>query len=699
MKMQRLINIFTKEKSVAILIGLFYFIALLITMPDYNLVWDARNHYFKGQDFANFFLTGRKNYDGLPITKDYARYYRDYISKYAPDPNINKRISPDPNYRRSIYQDDFHNFEWLMKSNQIEHPVFGDIAAAFSNIVFYEKLGLLRDDYAYRPYTIFLASILVGLIFYWMLISYGLFPAIVSTLSIGLMPLFWAESHFNLKDVPQMTFFTLAIWEFWRGIILKSKKRIIFSSFFAGCAFATKLNIVFLPFILIPWFFIFYIKSRKKDRNLYNHWIWLLIIYPIIMIGIIFLIWPQFWQKPIESFMAMLKTYYEVGIYPDYTPAFRTIFNFSIYAFTWIILTTYPLIGVLTFIGIFFTLFNLKKNKDFLPLLFLLWLFIPILRASLPFTSIFGGVRHIMEYIPPFSMLTGYGVYKLFHLVPSRYKLFIRIGIILGFIPLLMTLIRLHPAENVYFNSLIGGLAGAKKANITGWGYNDGGIYRKATDWLNKNAKKNTHIVTAFSEPADFYIPELREDLLADNYFSGYLQKGEYIIALTHDSELQHTYRMSYPENLLEPVYVYSVDGVPLIKIWKNDKEHLKKEIKFAKEILLNSIVEVKNNGLYWDLGKSYRIIQVEVNFDKFSKCKLMANSNIQISDDEESWEILAEGYPGEVIEALGIQPKNNKLLMPIAGLEARYISLIPQESNGCIPDPQKTIVRVIQDN
>lgn len=695
--MEKLISFFTKEKSTAILISTFYFIILMIAMPDYNIPWDARNHYFKGQDFANFFLSGRKNYDGLPITKDFARYYRDYVRKYAPDPNINKRISPEPNYRRSIYQDDFHNFEWLMKSNQIEHPVLGDILSSFCNIIFYEKLGLLRDDYSYRVYTIILASILVGIIFYWVAISYGLFAATISALTLATTPLFWAESHFSIKDVPQMTFFTLTVWAFWRGVMLKSKKRIIFSAIFAGCAFATKLNIVFLPFILIPWFIIFYIKNNKKDRNLYHHWLWLLIIYPIIMLGIVFLIWPQFWQKPIEGFLGMLKIYYEVGIYPDYTPAYRTIFNFSTYASIWIILTTYPITGIFSLIGIFFALFNFKKTKDFLPILLFFWFFIPVLRASLPFTSIFGGVRHIMEYIPPLSMLAGYGIYNLFKHIPSKYTLFVRIAIILGFIPLVITLFRLHPAENVYFNFLIGGLKGAKQANITGWGYNDGGIYRKATVWLNEHAEKNTHIVTAFSEPADFYIPELREDLLADNYFSGYLQGGEYIIALTHDSELQDTYRMQYPENFLEPVYVYSVDEVPLIKIWKNDKKHLKKGIEFSEKIFINPKTEIENNAMIWDLSSSYNITYVEVVFKDFTECKIMPDSILQISDDKINWDILSGSYPGELIEALGEQPKNNKLIMPIAGLEARYILLSTQKNDGCIPESLSTKIGIIK--
>ncbi|EKD66950.1 MAG: hypothetical protein ACD_48C00659G0001, partial [uncultured bacterium] len=110
-------------KNISILIGTVYIIACLLTIQDYNIMWDARNHFFKGQAFANYFLRGWKNYDSLPVTHEYARYYRDYISKNYEQPDSKKRISKDPDYRRSIYQDDVHTFEWLMKQPATEHPV------------------------------------------------------------------------------------------------------------------------------------------------------------------------------------------------------------------------------------------------------------------------------------------------------------------------------------------------------------------------------------------------------------------------------------------------------------------------------------------------------------------------------------------------------------------------------------------------
>lgn len=685
------------RKLIAFLVGIIYFVLLLSSMPDYNIFWDARNHYFKGQAFVQFFLTGKKDYEGLPITKDYARYHRDYVSKYSPDLDTERKVSSDPNYRRSIYQDEFHTFRWLINSNQIEHPVFSDIMSSFSNVIFYEKLGWLRDDYSYRIYTLILAASLVAVIFYWATTLFGFFPGIVSLLVLATTPLFWAESHFNLKDVPQMTFFSMAIWQFWKGVVSKQKRNIIFSALFASFAFSTKLNIVFLPFILVPWFVFFYLNQSKQNRKVYHKWIWLLFAYPLIMLGVFFASWPQMWYDPIRNFIRVIEIYKAIGIAPDYTPGLRTLFGFSTYAGLWIAVSTYPIVLLLGLTGILYSFKRLKGKGDFLPLLLLLWFFVPIARASLPFTSIFGGVRHIMEYIPALSMLAGYGTFNLLKFIPKKFKTIAGAFFIVSFVPLLLIIIKLHPAENVYFNSLIGGLSGAKKANIPGWGYNDGGIYRKATDWLNQNAKKNSHIAVAFSEPADFYIPELRKDLLADNLFSGYLQKGEYVIGLTHDNGLEHTYRLKYSETFLEPVYEYVVDGVPLIKIWKNDKEHLKGEFADFKYEDIYLMPQRDKNDLLWNLEEERRVMAVEIAFGKDNSCKPLENAIFQISLDRQNWETLPETYPGGTLSYLGDQPKDNKLVAPIAGVMASEFTLTAYPSDSCIFNVESSIVTVLE--
>ncbi len=688
-----------KKTGLAIFIGLLFFIAQILTLQDYNIMWDARGHFLRGQSYANLYLTGKETYDE-PISKAYVRYYRDYISRSTPGYEKSFYV-PSDSYRKSIYKDPFHGFK--VYKNDLGHPSFSDIGAAIFNIVLYEKLGLVKDDLAYGLFAIFLSAVLVALVFSWVRQSYGSFAAIVSTLVLGTYPLFWAESHFNIKDVPEVVFFSLTIWAFWVGISKQLKKWIIISSIFGGFALGTKFNIVFLPFILIPWFIVFYLGQSKESRRKYHAWWWFLFVYPLIIFSIFFATYPYIWQDPLGNFLNVISFYKNIGLNIDYTPQFRTFFGFNTYPLIWIAITTYPWVLFLSLIGSLIALFKFFKSKDTLPLLFLLWFLVPIVRVSLPKSAIYDGVRQIMEFIPAMAILAGIGADKIAKFlngyIAKRFKQFnlLQIGILLLFIPLILILIRLHPAENAYFNSLIGGLKGAKENHITGWGNTDGGIYRKALVWLNKNAEPNAHIAVGFSETADFYLPEFREDLRADNQFSGYLQKGEYIVALTHNSELEYTYRMMYPERFLEPVYIYEVDGVPLIKIWKNDTEHLKKEIQKLQKITVNPIARVENARVYWDLGGVKQLNYIEITFEQKLSCAPLSLAYFQISKDKEHWETLPETYPGSPIDVLGKQPDGNRLIAPFAGQKVRFIQFTAEPEDSCVMNIWKSIIEVFE--
>lgn len=684
---------FNGTLSISIILGVIFFVIGFLTLNDYNIMWDGRAHFLKGQSYVNFFLTGQENYD-KPVSKEYVRYYRDYVNRSKPGYE-NSFYVPYDSYRKSIYKDPLNGY--FKYKNDRGHPPISDIGAAIFNIIFYEKLGLVKDDLAYGLFALFLSSVLISLIFTWVKRYYGIFAAIVSVIALSTYPLFWAEAHFNIKDVPSMVFFTFSLYTFWKGVGKQSIKWFLLSAIFTGFAISTKFNALFLLFIFAPWFVVYYLKQPKTYRQKYHKFWWLLFIYPLVMFGILFISYPYLWQNPIRNFLDTFSYYKEVGFDIDYTPQFRTLFGFNTYAGIWIIITTYPLVLALSLFGTIVAFIKFFKSKNTLTLLFLFWFLVPILRVSLPKSAIYDGVRQIMEFIPAMTVLAGVGASEITKLLNSyivnrfkqlnnsRLQLFIQIFILILFIPLIATLVRFHPAENAYFNSFIGGLKGAKEKNITGWGSTDGGIYRIAVNWLNKNAENNSHIATGFSEPADFYIPDLRNNLYVDNRFSGYLQEGEYIVALTHDTGLDKTYRMVYPEHFLNPLYVYAVDEVPLIKIWKNDKKYLKEEFKNLTRNELAITPKQVDNILQWEFVNNIRIMAIELSFEKNESCNRLVNGYFQISQDQENWEILPDIYPGATISILGEQPNNSKLIAPFADVQAKYIWFVAEPKTSCV--------------
>lgn len=692
---------FEKYKNiiVAIIVGVIFLLFAVFTLKDYSIFWDGRVHFERGYAFLNYYLTGKEGTPGAPVTKDFTRYVRDFLSRAVPNVKIVLPPLQTSSYRKSIYS---LTIDYLLSYRKyveysVGHPPFSDIGAAVFNTIFYEKLGILRDDHAFQFFAAFVAAILVGVVFFWSRRLFGTFSAIISSLTLSSYPLFWAESHFNTKDIPEAAFFSLAIFAFWFATIKKSKKWILLSSVFAGCAIATKFNAFSLFPILGLWFILMPTLKNKEERKNYRKLWWAILLFPVVMLLMLFVSYPYLWQNPIENFLNVLNFYKGIGTAIDYTPSFRILGGINTYAFFWILYSTYPLVLVLGAVGTVAAIVNLFKNKDTVPFLFVLWLFITIGRVSIPGSSIYGGVRQIMEYIPPLSLLAGYGAYVLTSMVKKK-KLLVSVAILLLFIPLLLDIIKYHPAENAYFNSLIGGLPGAKKANITQWGNTYGSIYHEGVAWLNANASKNSHLATAFGETADFYIPELRDDIHADQQFSGDFQKGEYVIGLTHNSELEDTYRLAYLNTYLNPVYEFKVDGVALLKIWKNDVSHLKNQVATLQKSTIVPKVKVNGTIITWDLGKTYNVTRLTFDYKDTIGCQPLNVAYSRISLDGTNWvREPIDTFPGGSIDIIPNQPDSGSFLIPFALSRARYISLVFGPQNSCIASPVDSKIFVLE--
>lgn len=139
-------------------------------------------------------------------------------------------------------------------------------------------------------------------------------------------------------------------------------------------------------------------------------------------------------------------------------------------------------------------------------------------------------------------------------------------------------MVKLHPNQNVYVNSLVGGLQTVKEKNIPYWGNSFGNGYWQMMQWLNKNAEPNSKL--ALVQGTGLNIPKikLRSDIAYSNaYWSGINREGEYLMELTHQDSIKlYPYAWDYIEKFLDPVYEVKVDGVAIGKIWKNDIEHTK---------------------------------------------------------------------------------------------------------------------------
>ncbi|MEX2007737.1 MAG: glycosyltransferase family 39 protein [Candidatus Levyibacteriota bacterium] len=676
-------------KKTALIFGFLFFIAGLYVLPHYNPNWDEATHFYRGQAYLHYFLTGNKDYRDLPQVSKYSQ--KDDTLFFSP---VNKERSEI--YRRSIYMDNGINFKFFMEKDG-GHPPLSDIFASFFNLVLFQKLGFISDVESYHVYSLFLAAILVGVIFWWTSKYWGFFAGLVAFLSLSLHPIFLGEAHNNIKDIPETVFYSLTIIAFYEGLTRRSIKWMIASSVFFGFAWGTKFNAVFLPFIILPWTLIYLYSFRQKLKK-FTFLIPSLFLYIAVASSIFVASWPFLWPSPIEKFMDVVGYYKGIGIDTGFDPRFLTIFRINTYAVQLVLYTTPLVMLFFSSLGIFYIFTKGIKEKQKFSLLVLLWFLFPILRVSIPNAGIYGGVRQIMEYIPAMAILCGIGasymVTVLHSYIVRKSKLFSHLAIkplfllqfviILTFLPITFKLISIHPNEDVYFNPIIGGLKGARDKSLPGWGDSMGNPYRQAVRWINANAEKNAKVAINFGSGAN--IPEtlFREDIAHSNLYRSAMQrKGEYIIGLTHNSGYEDEYFLQYLNNFLIPVYQVDVDGVSILKIWKNDTEHTREEYKDTFLLQENPSHHLEENTLAIELDKNYYMTEMRLRFS--GECAKEKEGSIEVSEDNLSWDVLDYSLSDQgVLLYFPTYQKNNEYIYYFANKNIKYIRINFYDENSC---------------
>ncbi|MEK7169129.1 MAG: glycosyltransferase family 39 protein [Patescibacteria group bacterium] len=670
--------------KISFVVGFLFFVISFATLKDYGINWDTINHLPRGQAYLHYFLTGNRDYSDLPL---HFNGWQKPGQWYFQDPDY-LRIKTDlPNnkaFPRSMYQVEDMNLDYFLEKDGDGHPPLSDIMSALFNEVLFKRLGIVNDVDSYRVYGILLASIAVGLVFYWAGSLYGIASGIVATLAISLYPLFWSESHFNTeKDVPQTAFWTMFMFSFWRGITTKNWKWIIATGVFFGLAFGTKLNIIFAVLVIVPWFIVYLFQGKGLFTNLKffikeKKILLSLMLIPVIGLAIIYASWPYLWQDPIRGFFKMMGFYQTIGIT---TVVSQSLFGLNMFPIKWILFTTPIVTLLLTVIGAVLYLFNFKREKDWTTGLFVLWLLIPILRVIVPGSSIYGGVRQIMEFIPAMALVSAYGFSKITNKLNKNLKIIL---VILLFVPILSKIISIHPNENVYFNELIGGLKGAKEQGLKYWGFSFGSPYRQAASWLNKNAPEKSKIVYTYDLIPNLPRIWLRGDLdLYNAYRSGYLRQGEYAMGLTYDGTENRSYYDIYLEKFIKPVFEVKVDDTAILKIWKNDSDHIISDI--DEELYFDTILKKDKNNLIFDLKSIKKLSRLEIKYFE-NKCKPLTSGLVYISADAKTWQMLGGYLPDDWrVATAGEQPKGGSFIEPFAGQEARYIKLVLDPVDTCL--------------
>lgn len=615
-----------------------------IVQRDYGWNWDASQHFIRGQAYLRYLTGGTTSSAG--------------VTPYQG--------------RESYFENNPFDITWLTKV--IGHPPTTDIILASVNQLFYKRLGLLQDMEAYHMYGVvitFLAALVVGI---WSYQINGWIAAVISVTVFYGFPLLFSEQHFNFKDPAVMAYNTIFLYLFWLGITKRKSALLLLSAVAGGISLGTKFNILFLAPVLCLWLF-WYAKGRMKPYINVT-----LIFIPVIMIAILYLTYPFLWHNFLPNMISLVDYYRQIGGNRcPFVPLsgfwllkcsdWQTIrlFIVTIPAPT-LLLSGIGSIAALASIGMF----------EMAPLLWLLVLSSIIVRVVIPINSLYGGsLRQVLEFIAPMSLLAGFAVGWLIR--RYKHRTVIIACLVLAYIPLFFAMRELHPNENLYTN-IIQRLFWKKDTEqfINGIvSYGNG--YKPGIDWINSHAEKDAKV--SLLTGLDSAIPKilLRPDInFGVRYWSGYDKKGEYLIELIESQgQTSQTFPYKYADNTLQPVYEKKVKGFPIVRVWKNDIDHVKPEFRSSTVSAIMNVGRSRDEAVL-QLSAPVRLQTLLMTTADAACTHSLMNSYVLVSAD-------GIGYRRMYETVQELNPSANFMLRyPFAGETGEFIKLFTYSTDSC---------------
>lgn len=699
---------------IPLLLAFGFFLVGIVTLPDYGLNWDAPGHFLQGQAYAELFLNRRwtfvQSLELSPILvkpgETMSRYYFnawETASNAAPLPDrvLLRRefeeFQQKTGSRQSFYEHQAWNGEAFLGFEDTGHPPHLDILAALSNRLFYQKLGWIGDIESYQLLFIFIAALGVFIVsrFAWDLTS-SRFASLAAGLSLALFPLYFADSHIDVKGPASAVFYAGCVWTFWNWVMKNRKRWMVGFAIFFALALGVKWAIVTLPMVIGSWLIVMR-KTQELQKWISNKKQLLMSLLVVLVISATWFVgfWPHLWSNPIERTRQLL-----FGFYLSYNS--NTVLQPE--GWVWNGMNFYPLVllvgqtpevvlglGAVGVVGVM----REKKKRRSVGALLLFWFLIPVARMVLFGTRAHGGVRQFTEVIPAMAVLAGVGTSVLsqklkfkiqnYNSKVKSFKALLHFNLyfcLLTFAFLLYPVIRLHPNENVYFNSLVGGLKGASKKNLIDWTLTYGNAYKQGVAWLNDHAEPDAKLAHLDGSMLAISPLWLRPDIsFSPDHFSGFDQEGEYIMVFPNPLD-PPVFAKRFPERFLTPVHEIVIEGVPILSVYQNVSSRSTMPL-MEKEIDVKGRIKqtVTPNGNFWevDLGNLQRVTRMMVKKPP-STCLSIQGDFISFVPDA-----LRRNAP-EAIYVLNEKSSdgNHDVEFLFPGEEGRILRIFPQGEETC---------------
>ena len=290
--------------------------------------------------------------------------------------------------------------------------------------------------------------------------------------------------------------------------------------------------------------------------------IFALLTYSGFALVISYLTWPYLWRDPFNNFYASYLVMTLHG-WPG-----QVLFDGAIYDPTelpWLYLPTlflyqltepFWLLIVIAVISLcFFPKIREKYEYKSFILLIAIW-FLPIFfGVVLGKIRLYDNFRQILFVLPPLFVFAGFGYEFISHRLRRSYRTILAVLLLL---PGIISIVRLHPYQYVYYNSVLGGISNAHQRFETDyWGIS---VFDAVT-YINETAPARSNVV--IYGPADVVEMYIRTDLK-------HYEQYEAVVDKTNPTYIVFIVRMGSEKTVFPDVplaYAVYKDGVPLTMV------------------------------------------------------------------------------------------------------------------------------------
>ena len=487
---------------------------------------------------------------------------------------------------KSYRQNGIVSFDYIFQGDDslldYSENMFGTVFELL--LIFSEKTFNLedsRDIFLMRHLMTFLVFYL-GVIFFYLLCKYYFDSwkiGLLGSLFLIVSPRIFAQSFYNSRDLFALSMFIISMYT----LVKFLDKKTLLWAFLLSLTSAILINIrmvgVLVPFLTFI-FVIVYLILKYKSKIIWNT-IFSLVLYAFLLVFFIILFWPWLWPDPFNNFIQAFKTMtfnYKGVVINLYLGSYINSRDLPWhYIPIWIVITTPILYTLSFFAGVFISikyiftnfLFYFKSRKRY-DLIILIWFFLPLSAVIVLKSSLYDAWRLMFFIYPAFLIISLKGLIALFDIIKIKFKgriykilnATLIIFIAFSLVSTIQFMIKNHPYQNIYFNSLAGRDI-ENNFDLDYWGLS----YRQALEYILRNDSEKTIKVYVLNTPgeitADILTPIERNRL---EYVD--LDDAKYFLSNFRDHETNNLYhKVEYPyEN---EFYSINIDGKKIMVVYK----------------------------------------------------------------------------------------------------------------------------------